>query len=273
MTKIALGRYGAVLNPSIEGFVDAAVELEKLGFSTIWITGGPLASLDQVAAVVRATNHVRVATSIIPVIRFPVEDVAALYTELSGSHPDRLVVGLGGAHGPDPFGTLSRYLDALEGTVPREARLLAALGPRMLGLARERAAGAIPILFTPEHTAEARAVLGFGASLALAQAVVLETDPGPARALARAGSLAFLSKQPAYRASFRRQGFTDEETDRLDERLVDALVAWGDPATVSARLKTQLTAGADHVSIMLSEPSGDPFPVARWQELATALLG
>jgi alkanesulfonate monooxygenase SsuD/methylene tetrahydromethanopterin reductase-like flavin-dependent oxidoreductase (luciferase family) len=216
MTKIALGRYGAVLNPSIEGFVDAAVELEKLGFSTIWITGGPLASLDQVAAVVRATNHVRVATSIIPVIRFPVDDVAALYTELSDGHPDRLVVGLGGAHGPDPFGTL-----------PREARLLAALGPRMLGLARERAAGAIPILFTPEHTAEARAVLGFGASLALAQAVVLETDPGPARALARAGSLAFLSKQPAYRASFRRQGFTDEETDRLDERLVDALVAWG----------------------------------------------
>jgi probable F420-dependent oxidoreductase len=272
MSKIDLGRYGAVLNPSAEGYVAAAVEMERLGFSTIWITGGPLSSLDQIAAVVRATSHVRVATSIIPVIRFPVEDVAALYAELEASQPGRFVVGLGGAHGPDPFGTLGRYLDALDAAVPREARLLAALGPRMLGLARDRASGAVPILFTPKHTAEVRTVLGADSTLALAQAVVLEDDPARAREVGRGGSLAFLSTQPSYQASFRRQGFTDDETARLDDRLVDALVAWGDTAAIAARLDAQLAAGADHLALMVTASPGDVIPLDQWRALAAALL-
>lgn len=272
MSKIGLGRYGAVLNPSSEGYVEAAVELEKLGFSTIWITGGPLSSLDQIAAVVRATSGVRVASSIIPVIRFPVEDVIALYTELEKAHPGRFVVGLGGAHGPDPFGTLGRYLDALDAAaVPREARLLAALGPRMLRLARDRSSGALPILFTPEHTAEVRTALGADSTFALAQAVVVETDPVRAREVARGGSLAFLSTQPAYQASFRRQGFTDDEIARLDDRLVDALVSWGDTAAIAARLDAQLAAGADHLALMVTAEPGDVVPLAQWRALAAAL--
>ncbi|WP_018501254.1 TIGR03620 family F420-dependent LLM class oxidoreductase [Parafrankia discariae] len=271
MSKIDLGRYGAVLNPSSEGYVEAAVELEKLGFSTIWITGGPLGSLDQIAAVVRATSEVRVASSIIPVIRFPAEDVVALYTDLEKTHPGRFVVGLGGAHGPDPFGTLGRYLDALDAAVPREARLLAALGPRMLKLAHDRSSGAIPILFTPEHTAEVRTALGADTTLALAQAVVVEADPQRARELARGGSLAFLSTQPAYQASFRRQGFTDDEIARLDDRLVDALVAWGPTATITARLDAQLTAGADHLALMVTAEPGNVVPIAQWHALAAAL--
>jgi probable F420-dependent oxidoreductase len=272
MSKIGLGAYGAVLNPAAAGLPDAAAELEELGFSTLWITGGPLTSLDQVAAVVRATKHVRVATSIIPVIRFPAADVAALYTELAAAHPGRLVVGLGGAHGPNPLATLTAYLDALDGVVPPADRLLAALGPRMLELARDRTAGALPILFTPERSAEARELLGADSTLALAQIVVPEADPARARELARGGSLAFLSTLPAYQASFRRQGFTDDEITSLDDRLIDALVAWGDTATISTRVGAQLSAGADHIALMVGSAGAD-LPLDEFRVLAKTFLG
>jgi probable F420-dependent oxidoreductase len=269
--KIELGRVGAVLNPDDgNAFIDTAAELDELGYPTIWLTGGQLQSLSQIADTVRATSRARIATAIISVDRFPADQVAALYTELEASLPGRFVAGLGGAHGANPLQTLTEYLARL-GQVPQEARVLAALGPKMLDLAREHAAGALPVLITPDRTAELRSRLGDATTLAVDQLAVVETDPGRARAIAR-GPLGFLGQVPAYQANFRRMGFTDEEIAGLADRLVDALVPWGDAAAVAAAVQTQLRAGADHVAIALTADRSAPASTRPWRELADRLL-
>ena len=103
MTTIDLGPTGAVLSPAQDGFATTAAELERIGYDTIWLTGGPMERLAQIAEAVAATETARIATGIIPVDRFPSADVAALYAELEASAPGRFVVGLGGAHGADPL--------------------------------------------------------------------------------------------------------------------------------------------------------------------------
>jgi probable F420-dependent oxidoreductase len=271
MAKIDLGMVGAVVSP--EGvFVEAAVELEQLGVSTIWITGGPLAGLGQIAEVMRATTRVRVATGIIPVDRFGSDEVAALYAELEADHPGRFVVGLGGAHGADPLTTLGAYLDRLDAVpVPAERRVMAGLGPRMLDLARERAAGVLPVLVTPAYTAQARERVGDGTALAVEQLVVVETDPDRARAIAR-GPLGFLGEVPAYQANFRRMGFTADEIAERADRLVDSLVLWGDAESITAGVRGHLKAGADHVAVsVLADPS-EGHALDRWRQLAGVLL-
>ena len=116
MPKIELGTVGAVLSPGDgNAFIDTAVELEELGYHTIWLTGGPLQSLSQIADVVRATKRARVASGIISVDRFGADEVSALYTGLQATHPGRFVVGLGGAHGPNPLQTLTSYLRPARG--------------------------------------------------------------------------------------------------------------------------------------------------------------
>jgi probable F420-dependent oxidoreductase len=271
MTKIELSPIGVAFEAG-EGDapVRAAEELEGLGYPTLWTGGGQLGDLGQIAAVVRATARARVATGILSVDRFPADDVAALYTDLERTHPGRFVVGLGGAHGADPFGTLNAYLDRLDATVPASVRVMAALGPRMLDLARRRAAGAYPTLVTPEHTARLRDRLGDDTTLAVMQMAVVESDPARARALMREGPLGFLGQVPAYQANFRRMGFTDEDIDARSDRLVDALVAWGDVDAIAARVAEQREAGADHVAVRVVSPD-DP-PVDAWRRLAPALL-
>ena len=162
--------------------------------------------------------------------------------------------------------TLNTYLDRLD-QVPATARVMAALGPRMLDLARERAAGAFPVLITPDYAARARARLGADTTLAVEQLVVVETDPERARAIAR-GPLGFLGQVPAYQASFRRMGFTDPEIEQLADRLVDALVPWGDPDTVSR----QLQAGADHVAVAVTADAPQDQSAGTWRQLAERLI-
>jgi probable F420-dependent oxidoreductase len=269
MPTIDLGALGAVLSPAEQGYVDTAVELERLGFSTIWLTGGPMADLAQIAAVVRATRSARIASSIISVDRFAAADVVALYTELEREQPGRFVVGLGGAHGADPMGTLNAYLDQLD-AVPPAVRVLAALGPQMLRLARDRAAAAFPVLITPEYTARARQTLGDDTTLAVQQLAVLETDPERARALAH-GPLDFLGWVPAYQASFRRMGFAEDEIAPPGEALLDALVVWGDGDTIAERVRRHREAGADHVAVSLVAEAADSAR-DQWQQLAEALI-
>jgi probable F420-dependent oxidoreductase len=273
MVKIDVGDVGAVVGPVVgegRGFVDAAVALEAMGYATIWLTGGPLASLDQIAQVVEATERVTVATGILSVDRFPADDVAALYHRLEGSHPGRFVVGLGGAHGARPLPTLAAYLDRLdEAGVPAGRRVMAALGPRMLDLARDRAAGVLPVLVTPEYTADARARLGDDTTLAIEQLLVLESDADRARALARQ-PLGFLASAPGYQRSFRRMGIADEDVAGLRDGLVDAVVPWGDTDTVVAHLRRHLDAGADHLAISPVTGS-DAQPLDEWRRLADAL--
>jgi probable F420-dependent oxidoreductase len=265
--KVELGRIGVASSP---GDPDAAIELENLGYSTIWLRGGQLESLDQIANVVRATRDVRVSTGIISVDRFGHEDVAALYTELEATHPARFVVGLGGAHGPNPLQTLTAYLDALD-AVPQRALVTAALGPRMLAFARDRAAGAFPVLVTPEYTARARSVLGDDTTLAIDQIVVLETDAGLAQGIAR-GPVGQLASYPPYTANLRRMGFTDEDITQLSDRLLDGVVAWGDVDAITARVSEHEHAGADHVALIVTTDTPDSAPVEEWRQLASALL-
>jgi probable F420-dependent oxidoreductase len=270
MAKLGLGPLGVSLGPR-DGAEFAAVlaGLEDAGYDTIWLTGGPMRGLDQVAAAVRATRAVTIGTAIIPIVRFGVAEVAATYTELEGSHPGRFLVGLGGAHGPKPLPRLTAYLDELDATVPVERRILAALGPRMLELARERASGVLPVLVTPDYTARARELLGPDGELIVSQLMVPETDPATARQYARE-PLDFLGRQPAYQASFRRMGFTEEDVDQLGDRLVDALVVWGDEDALAARVAEHRAAGADQVVVNLITGSPE-LPVERWRDLAAAL--
>jgi probable F420-dependent oxidoreductase len=137
-------------------------------------------------------------------------------------------------------------------------------------MAREKASGAFPVLVTPAWTAEARAALGPGTTLAVEQLVVLDTDADRARSAARA-PLSFLSTLPAYQANFRRMGFTDDDISSLSDRLVDALVPWGDPGSVAGRIRAHLEAGADHVALSVVSTDNPPRP-EEWQALADAVL-
>ncbi|MBO0828839.1 MAG: TIGR03620 family F420-dependent LLM class oxidoreductase [Streptosporangiales bacterium] len=267
MPRIELGPLGAVISPAPDPVTTAAAaaEVEGAGFPTIWLAGGALESLEQVTAAVTATRSARIGTAIISVDRFGAADVASRYADLQGEHPGRFVVGLGGAHGAKPLATLRAYLDTLD-TVPRESIVLSALGPRMLELARDRSSGAIPVLVTPEYAARARETLGDDATLAVQLMVVLETDAERARAAARQ-PLSFLRQVPGYSANFRRMGFTDDDIEQLSDRIVDALVAWGDGDEIAARVAQFHAAGADHVTVMPLVT--DPSP---WKALGSALL-
>ncbi len=270
MTSIDLGPTGAVLSPDADGFATTAAELERIGYDTIWLTGGPMERLEQIAEAVAATATARIATGIIPVDRFASADVAALYEQLESAAPGRFVVGLGGAHGADPLATLNAYLDRLDGTIPPARRVMAALGPRMMGLARDRAAGAFPVLVTPDYVRHAKAQLP-DTTLAVEQLVVLDTDPATARAAAR-GPLGFLGQVPAYQASFRRMGFADDDIATLGDALVDGLVAWGDAAAIADRVAALRAAGADHVAISIVSSSPQP-SLDEWRAVAEAVNG
>ena len=267
MPKVELGRIGVASSP---GDPDSAAALENLGYSTIWLRGGQLDALGQIADVVQATRDVRVSTGIISVDRFGHAAVTALYEEIEAGHPGRFIVGLGGAHGPKPLQTLTAYLDMLD-SVPPTARVMAALGPRMLALARDRAAGALPVLVNPEFTAQARSVLGDDTTLAIDQVVVLEADSGRGRRIAR-GPVGQLAGLPSYTANLRRMGFSDDEITHLSDRLVDGVVAWGDVETVAVRVSEHIDAGADHVALIVMTDSPDRVPVDEWRQLASALL-
>jgi probable F420-dependent oxidoreductase len=278
MTKLELGSIGVVVGRPGDGdvFVAAATELAELGYSTIWLAGPQLQNLDQIGTVVTATRNVRVASGILSVDRFDPAAVVAAHAELDAEYPGRFIVGLGGAHGPEPLRTLAGYLDALDTvppTVPAAARILAALGPRMLQLARDRAAGAYPLLVTPDYTAQARSLLGPDAALVVGQFVIIEPDPEQARALARGPLGSMTAPGGGYAANLRRMGFAEDEIAQLSNRLVDAVVAWGDLDAEGARVAAHLRAGADQValSVVSAAPPG-ALPVQQWRQLAKALI-
>jgi probable F420-dependent oxidoreductase len=262
-----LGATGAVIDVTPdEEFIATAVMLEDLGYPTIWLSGGRLERLEQVLAVLEATRSAQVGTSIIAADQFGPDAVLGLYRRAEASHPGRLIIGLGGAHGPRPLSVLGGYLDRLS-AVPQGSRLLAALGHRMLELARDRTGGALPILVTPDYTVSAREVLG-DAVLVVEQLVVLEKDPAQARALA-AALLRFMRTIPGYPQNFRRMGFTDDDISELSDRLIDGLVAWGDGAAIAERAAEHRRAGADHVAVMLVNQTEQ---LNSWRSLAHALL-
>jgi probable F420-dependent oxidoreductase len=173
-----------------------------------------------------------------------------------------------------PLTTMRAYLDSLDVAappVPQADRMLAALGPKMLELARDRARGAHPYLVPVSHTARARHILRGDPLLAPEQAVVLERDPDRARTIAR-GHLERYLALPNYANNLRREGFGDDDfSDGGSNRLVDAIVAWGDESAIRARVDEHRAAGADHVCIQVLGAQGGGLPLAEWRALAPAL--
>jgi probable F420-dependent oxidoreductase len=276
MTRLELGRIGVTVQVrGRDSYLEDAVELEQLGYSTIWLPGGQLATLDPLPRIIRATQAVQVGSAIISADVFGAGAVATTCAEVEPTHPGRFVVGLGGAHVPRPLRTLNSYLDDLDAAdppVPVSARVLAALGPRKLELARERTAGAIPLLVTPEYTAQARAILGRDRALVIQQFVVLDEDPAAARGAARL-PIRFLTGIGGYPENFRRMGLSESDVDDLSDRLVDALVAWGDADAVAARVTEHLDAGADQVALTVLPTGAGPDLRQQWRQLAERLIG
>jgi probable F420-dependent oxidoreductase len=283
MTSLDFGPFGITTGlTSSSDSLDAARAAEDLGYPAIWLSGGPLPGLQTVADLIGATSTIKFVTGILSVDTYSAADVASMYAELEAAAPGRFTVGLGGAHGPHPLARLNEYLDQLDAVpadggpgglagVPVEHRLLAALGPRMLELARDRTAGAYPFLVTPEYTAEARSTLGPDKLLTVAHLVVLETDPERARAIAR-DTISFFPQIPGYAASLKRQGFTDADLAELPDHLVDSLAAWGTPSQIADKLHEHHTAGASHVAVNVITGITGPQPIDQWRALAPVLL-
>jgi probable F420-dependent oxidoreductase len=277
MTKLELGPIGVALDVSADNsYLDAAIEVEKLGYSTIWLPGGQLATLSPIAKIIDATSAILVAPAIIPLDVYDPETVTTAYADLEATDPGRFIVGLGGPQTPRPLRALNEFLDRLdtgEPPVPAERRILAALGPRKLALARDRCAGAVPLLVTPAYTAYARRVLGQDSTLVVDQLVVLDNDPTTARETAR-GPLRFLvgGGVGGYAENIQRMGFGGDDLSELSDRLVDELVTWGDVDAIAARVGEHLEAGADQVILGVLHDGDQPGPVDVARRLANRLI-
>jgi probable F420-dependent oxidoreductase len=287
--KSAMGRIGVwatELRFQEERFIlDAAAELEALGYGTLWFPGGRGGDLlDSIVRLLGATDRAVIATGILNIWMHEPAEVGAWWRGLDPARQQRVMLGLGVGHAlaigdawKRPLAKMTDYLDGLDAEgVPAERRCIAALGPKMLDLARDRTAGSHPYLVPPEHTAAARERLGPEALLAPEQGVILDTDPASARAKARE-HLDTYTRLENYRNSWQRMGFSEADMAEVSDRLVDALFAWGTPEDIGHRLRAHLDAGADHVCLQVvggAPGTNDPEVLRRtWQELAPARLG
>ncbi len=271
---------------------EAAAELEQLGFGAIWFPESVgREALTNAALLLSATSRVIIATGIANIYARDPVAMAAAQNTLAEAYPGRFLLGLGVSHIPlvetirghnygKPVASMRAYLDSMDRApyravppVIKPVRVLAALGPKMLQLAAERADGAHPYFVTPEHTARAREILGHDKLLAVEQAVVLETDAARAREIARAHASTYL-KLPNYVNNLRSLGFADVDfIDGGSDSLVDAIVARGNMTAIIDRVRAHQAAGADHICIQVLPPEPRALPIPQWREIAGALLG
>ncbi|MCW2912509.1 MAG: hypothetical protein JWN52_577 [Actinomycetia bacterium] len=258
--------------------VDASAELEELGYGAIWLGGSP--GVEHALPILEFTSRIVVATGILNIWAHDAGTVARQHAEVTAAYPGRFLLGLGVSHSAmvadyrRPYSAMVKYLDDLDAAVPpvpRNERVLAALGPRMLELARDRALGAHPYLVTPDFTAHAREILGKGPLLAPEVKVVPEVDPARARARARAHLAIYLQMQN-YTSNLLRLGFTEDDLlDGGSDRLIDATFAWGDLETIRKRIIAFHDAGADHVAVQVVTEGRLDLPRREWRELAEVL--
>jgi probable F420-dependent oxidoreductase len=278
---------GALRNSERAAIADATAELEELGYGTIWFPGGGREGLpDLIRAILQRTRNTRVATGIVNIWTHPAAEVAAWHHAITEEFPGRFLLGIGVSHQhaieraglsyERPIGKLLSYLDELDSAekpVPIEQRIIAALGPRALGIARDRSLGTHPYFVPVEHTRLAREAIGPGKLLAPEIMVVVETDPSRARKIARASMDRYLNA-PNYVNNLLRLGYTEAElANGGSDRVVDTIVAWGEPSRIMQRVREHHAAGADHVCIqVLTETPGDlTAAMACWRQLAPAL--
>jgi probable F420-dependent oxidoreductase len=275
--KLDLGPYGVWLG-SRSITPDLAVRIESLGFGAVWVGGSPDADLKWVEPALAQTSTLQLATGIINIWSSPATEVAESYHRIENEYPGRFLLGIGVGH-PEhtdeyrkPYDALVEYLDALDGaSVPTSRRVLAALGPKVLELSAERSGGAHPYLTTPEHTAYARDLVGNSVFLGPEHKVVLTTDADEAREIGRQSADFYLDLSN-YVNNWRRLGFSDADVRKPgSDKLIDAVVAYGTPAAIAARLNEHLEAGADHVAIQVLGGWPEGKLVAALSELAGPL--
>ncbi|QUQ71094.1 LLM class F420-dependent oxidoreductase [Kutzneria sp. CA-103260] len=270
-----VGIWGHDIADDVPRSREAAAELDELGYGAIWIGGSP--SVARAENVLAATTRLTVATGILNIWQHEAADVAAQSKAANEKFNGRFLLGLGASHAPlvknyaKPFSAMRDYLAGLNAAGhPKQERVLAALGPKMLELSAQEAAGAHPYLVTPEHTARAREILGTGPLLAPELKAVLTTDVAKGREIAR-DHLKLYFQLPNYTNSLRTLGFTDADfADGGSDRIVDATVAIGDENVIGDRLQQHLDGGADHVCIQILS---DPLPVAEWRSLSGLAQG
>jgi probable F420-dependent oxidoreductase len=279
------GVWSAQLRYGDAGLIaEAAAELDELGYSAIWIpdVGGDV--LGSIEVLLEATPRIVAATGILNIWMHEPAEVAQRRASWNEAWQRRFLLGLGVSHAvlidhenpgryAKPYSKMVDYLDGLDAAevpFPAEARVLAALRPRMLGLARDRAAGAHPYFVPPEHVARARETLGANAMIGVELAVVIDGNPSSARETARRHTATYVNL-PNYTNNLREFGFDDDDfAERGSDRLVDAIVAWGDVDEIARRVTAMHDAGADHVCIQVIRPDND-IPRADWRDLAPAL--
>jgi probable F420-dependent oxidoreductase len=269
---------------------EAATEIEELGYAALWF-GEVLGreAFTNASLLLCATSHVVVATGIANIFVRDAWAANAAAKTLAEAYPDRFVLGLGVSHRPlvemrghdyhSPLSSMRTYLEDM-----RQARfeaaqpehdppcLLAALGPKMLELSRDLADGANPYLVTPQHTAEARQVLGEGPLLVVEQPVALTAEREEALRLARSHLSRYL-KLPNYRNSWLRQGFKEEDLSGVgSERFAEGMVAWGSEDDIRERVHEHLSTGADQVCVQVVTDGSLASIREQWRSLAPALL-
>ncbi|MCW2562056.1 MAG: putative F420-dependent oxidoreductase, family [Mycobacterium sp.] len=260
MTKPNLGKFGVFGHHDLFRQVspEQLQEIESLGYGAIWAGGSPAADLSWVDPILDATTTLQLATGIVNIWTADAGPVSESFHRIDKAYPGRFLLGIGVGH-PEagheykkPYDALTEYLDALDQHgVPKDRRVVAALGPQVLKLAARRSAGAHPYLTTPEHTATARQLMGPEAFLAPEHKAVLTTDAEKARAVGRKALEIYLNLTN-YLNSWKRLGFTEEDVAKPgSDRLVDAVVAYGTTDAIATRLKEHLAAGADHVPVQV----------------------
>ena len=260
MTQPNLGKYGVFGHYSLWKQLSAAQlqEVESLGYGAIWAGGSPPAELDWIEPILGATENLQLATGIVNVWTAEAGPTSESFHRIEAAYPGRFLLGIGVGH-PEahtkykkPYDALTEYLDKLdEYGVPKDRRVVAALGPQVLKLSARRSAGAHPYLTTPEHTAQARELIGPEAFLAPEHKVVLTTDAAQARAVGRKALEIYLNLAN-YLNNWKRLGFTDADVAKPgSDALVDAVVAHGSTEAIAARLKQHLDAGANHVPVQV----------------------
>jgi probable F420-dependent oxidoreductase len=255
---------------------EAAALAQELGFGTFWLGGSP--QLPATRPLLEGAEQIAIATGIVNVWAYDPAQLAREYAELEPDFPDRLLVGIGIGH-PEatsdytrPLGSMRTFLDGIDAApdpIPPERRCLAALGPKMLDLCRERSRGTLTYFVPPEHTRAARERVGADGLVATELACVLDSDAESARATARRYAEMYLGLRN-YTGNLLRYGFTEDDiAGGGSDRLIDTMVPHGSADDIAAAAEQHLDAGADHVCLQPVGTRG--VPRAEWSALASAL--
>jgi probable F420-dependent oxidoreductase len=269
MAAPALGKLG-VWNSELrwgerEGADRMARELETMGYGALWVPGGfDDTVLKDISLLLAATQTATIATGILNLWKYDPADVAAWFAALPDEHKSRTMIGIGISHsaliGEDyakPLANTRKFLEGLEAAgMAMDNTSLAALGPKMVALSGEKTAGAHPYLVDPEHTRQARKILGAGKLLAPEQGVAFGASLEEARKTAATG-ISFYKTLPNYRNNWLRLGYTDAEIDGDADRFIDGIVACGDASAMAVRVREHWQAGADHVCVQIISAEGE----------------